>query len=40
MTISWILLNVAAAAVPLIWAAQMVQTGVQRADRPLTRRAL
>ena len=40
MTISWILLNLTAAAVLLIWAVRMVQTGVQRAHGPLIRRTL
>ena len=40
MTISWILLNLTAAAVLLIWAVRMVQTGVQRAHGPQIRRTL
>ena len=40
MTISWTLLNLSAAAILLIWAVRMVQTGVQRAHGPLIRRAL
>ena len=40
MTISLILLNLTAAAVLLIWAVRMVQTGVQRAHGPLIRRTL
>lgn len=40
MAISWTLLNLTAAAVLLIWAVRMVQTGVQRAHGPLIRRAL
>ena len=40
MNISWILLNLTAAAVLLIWAVRMVQTGVQRAHGPLIRRTL
>lgn len=36
MTISWILLNLTAAAVLLIWAVRMVQTGVQRTPSMLS----
>ena len=40
MTISLTLLNLSAAAILLIWAVRMVQTGVQRAHGPLIRRLL
>lgn len=40
MTISWTLLNLSAAAILLIRAVRMIQTGVQRAHGPLIRRLL